>query len=163
MLRNAELTQWRRVTVDVRTRYPQLATKPATLVSTLRYQVFVKTPIEKTHLIWVSGTDHVKHMKNLISQQVGYPTSLQNLNHEGRALQDFKHLKDYKIAYLSTIILNLRLRVGVADNIKNPFKGEGSGNFSTKNAEPYQGKKTGGISYKNILQRKMHPRQHQNK
>lgn len=137
LLGNAEHTLRRRVTVAVRTSYPQLATKPRSLVSTLCFQVFVKTPVGKTHLLWVYGIDYVKHLKNIISQQVGYSTNLQNLIHGGRALQGSKHLKDYKIASLSTITLNLRLRGGVADNNKIPYRGEGSGNCLAKNVETH--------------------------
>lgn len=93
-------------------------------------------------------------MQKLIMQQLEYPIRSQNLIHGGRVLQDSKYLWDYKIAPLSKIILNLRIRGGVTDNNKNPLRGEGSGNGSTKFTGTQQGKKTGSISFKNILQGK---------
>jgi len=64
------------------------------------------------------------------------------LIHGGRVLQYTKYLRDYKITPLSTIILNLRIRGGVADNKKNPYRGEGNGTGSTKITGTHQGKKT---------------------
>jgi len=54
---------------------------------------------------------------------------------------------EYKIAPLSTIILNLRIRGGATINNRNPDKVEGSGTGSI-------GKKPGHISFKNVLQGK---------
>ena len=69
-------------------------------------------------------------MQDIIMQQLGYPIKTQNLIHGGRVLQETKYLWEYRIAPLTTIILNLRLIGGETNNNTNPDRAGGSGTGS---------------------------------
>ena len=82
-------------------------------VSPRSFQIFIKTPMGNSILVWIHASAQGTDLKKTIGQTTGYPCLEQSLIYGGRALQDSDILKDYGIYHASTIHLNLGLREGV--------------------------------------------------
>lgn len=116
------------------------------------FQIFLNPPSRKSTLIWVHPSDSVTNLKINIANHIGYPNGQQLLLFEGRWLQDHRAIKDYNIKSGSTIILNMRLRGGVASSSPpKQFEG-GSGSQTKQNPDSHQKHKGQGISSKNVLE-----------
>lgn len=75
----------------------QRTIEPPSLVTSNHFQIFIKTPLGKSSLIWVVAIDCVMNLKNIIAKQIGYPVGLQHLLYGAGTLWDLRSILDSKI------------------------------------------------------------------
>ena len=64
----------------------------------------------KTLLQWVSSSDLVQDLKQILEFRLGIPFASQRLLHEGKQLEDLYPLSFYSIKRNASIIFSIRLR-----------------------------------------------------
>ena len=76
------------------------------------YQIQILLLSGKTLLQWVSYSDLVQDLKQILEYRLGIPYASQRLLHEGKQLEDLYPLSFYNIKINASIVFTLRLRGG---------------------------------------------------
>lgn len=102
-------------------------TRSEILVRDHSFQVSVKKPKKKIESNLGKRDRYYQANAGNYNATIGLPHQTQTLIQGGGVLQDTKYLWEYRIAPLTTIIFNLRLRGGATINNTNPNRAGGSG------------------------------------